>query len=296
MSTEDNDLGYRPHHIDDVRPSDGSPQEIESSLQEVGSPSSSSHGPSIPPVSRGRLLRLTGIGLIGYAGMQALGRVDNAAAAQVQANIAPPQLETGTAAQLHHQPLRFFNSAQAAVITAMAERIFPADHTGPGATDAHVVDYIDGQLAGDWGWGGRMYLQGPFFTPETTGHGWQVPMNPRDAYTDALTAIDSYCQQHYHNTFDQLSAKTQDTVMKALEAGTIPMSLPQGEFFTMLFQNVKEGLFADPLYGGNYNMVGWKWVHFPGDPMAYGDPYANYIDKFNYPYNVAPKGLADQSF
>src|SRR5579884_1194483 len=107
MSTEDSDLGYRPHHIiDDVRPADNSPQEIESSLQEVGSPSSSSHGPSIPPVSRGRLLRLTGIGLLAY-GVQTLGRGDTAAAAHAQANIAPPQPETGTAAELHHQPLRF---------------------------------------------------------------------------------------------------------------------------------------------------------------------------------------------
>jgi hypothetical protein len=91
--------------------------------------------------------------LVAYAGIQVLGRPDVAAAARISAPVAasvpPPQLITGTAADLHHQPLRFFNSAQAALITAMAERIFPADKTGPGATDAHVVDYIDGQLAGD---------------------------------------------------------------------------------------------------------------------------------------------------
>ena len=33
-----------------------------------------------------------------------------------------PKAVTGSAGSLHHQPLRFFNSAQAAVITAMAER------------------------------------------------------------------------------------------------------------------------------------------------------------------------------
>ena len=260
--------------------------------------------PLTTPVSRGRLFRLTGTGIkagiVAYSGAQLIGRTQLAAAAPTPAatpaSVPPPQLETGTAAGLHHQPLRFFNSTQAAVITAMAERIFPADSTGPGATDAHVVDYIDGQLAGDWGWGGRMYLRGPFLTPQTSGHGWQVPMNPRDVYSDALAGLDAYCQQQFKNSFDQLDAKTQDAVLTSMQTGKVPMTLSSDQFFALFFQNVKEGLFADPIYGGNYNFIGWKWVNFPGNPYAYGDPYATYIDQFNYPYNVAPKGLADQAY
>ena len=90
--------------------------------------------------------------------------------------------------------------------------------------------------------------------------------------------------------------QTQDAILKNMSAAKIPMSLSSDQFFAMFFANVKEGLFADPIYGGNYNMIGWKWVRFPGNPMAYGDPYATYIDQFNYPYNVAPKGLADQVY
>ena len=256
--------------------------------------------PLVTPLSRGRLLRMTGTGLkaglVTYAGVQMLGRASTAAAALAAASVPPPQIESGTAANLHHLPLRFFNSAQAAVITALAERIFPADSTGPGATDAHVVDYIDGQLAGDWGWGGRLYLRGPFPTPQTSGHGWQVPMNPRDAYTDSLAGLDTYCQQHFQNSYDGLSTAQQDAVLKTMAAGKIPMTLGSAQFFALFFANVKEGLFADPIYGGNYNFIGWKWVRFPGNPYAYGDPYATYIDQFTYPYNVAPKGLADQAY
>ncbi len=289
MSIEYRNLDHRPDQSDVAQPAEPM----------VGGPSVPPRDVSNPlttPVSRGRLLRMTGTGikagLVAYAGIQVLGRTEIAAAAGVP----PPQVDTGTAADLHHQPLRFFNSAQAAVITAMAERIFPADSTGPGATDAHVVDYIDGQLAGDWGWGGRMYLQGPFPTVETSGHGWQVPMNPRDTYEDALAALDNYTQKNYKNSFDQLKPTTQDAILTNMSAGTIPMGLSSDQFFAMFFQNVKEGLFADPIYGGNYNFVGWKWVRFPGNPMAYGDPYATYIDQFNFPYNVAPKGLADQVY
>jgi gluconate 2-dehydrogenase gamma chain len=81
-----------------------------------------------------------------------------------------------------------------------------------------------------------------------------------------------------------------------MAAGKIPMTLGSDQFFSLFLENVKEGLFADPIYGGNYNFIGWKWVRFPGNPYAYGDPYATYIDQFNYPYNVAPKGLADQAY
>jgi len=63
------------------------------------------------------------------------------------------------------------------------------------------------------------------------------------------------------------------------------------QFFAIFRQNVLEGLFADPLYGGNANLIGWKWIGFPGDPMAYGDPYGKLIDKFDTPYNVEPKPL-----
>ena len=48
-------------------------------------------------------------------------------------------------------------------------------------------------------------------------------------------------------------------------------------------------MLADPMYGGNKNMIGWRWVGFPGDPMRRGDPYANWIftDK-PYPYEHRP--------
>ncbi len=49
-------------------------------------------------------------------------------------------------------------------------------------------------------------------------------------------------------------------------------------------------MLADPAYGGNKDMVGWKWVGFPGDPMRRGDPYEQYIFT-NKPYPYAAKPL-----
>jgi gluconate 2-dehydrogenase gamma chain len=36
------------------------------------------------------------------------------------------------------------------------------------------------------------------------------------------------------------------------------------EFFNTVRAHTMEGMFADPLYGGNKNFAGWKLVGFPG--------------------------------
>src|SRR5260370_19887918 len=40
-------------------------------------------------------------------------------------------------------PLRFFAPAEAAIVVAARERIFPPDESGPGAKEASVLAYID---------------------------------------------------------------------------------------------------------------------------------------------------------
>jgi len=255
--------------------------------QEIGTPSSVTTAPPPAPdqvrgTSRRSLLKLLGAGAVGAAvGVGAtLVAGDNLRTTSSPAAVAPP-------------PLRFFNDAQARTIMAMAERIFPKDNTGPGATDAHVVNYIDGRLSGAWGLGAKTYRQGPYVQPADSGHGFQLAMTPRDVYKFALAALDAYTNGKYSKSFDELSTQQQDDTLHALDGGTVATftTVPAATFFAMFRQNVVEGLFADPLYGGNFNLIGWRWVGFPGNPMAYGDPYGRLIDKFDTPYNVYPKPL-----
>lgn len=230
-------------------------------------------------VSRRQFLTFGGATAAGLVVGGAVGYAVHQAPSQPPPQIPPP-------------PIRFFTDAQFRVVEAMSERIFPADSEGPGAKEARVAYYIDGQLTSGWGRGERLYLQGPFVTPTDSGHGWQIPMTPRDVYKDALAAIDAYTQKQFSKTFDQLTAKQQDGVLQMLSAGKVDtfrtVSSPQ--FFTMFRQNVLEGLFGDPLYGGNYNLVGWKWLGFPGDPHAYGLQYGKHMFKVQ-PYRVEPRPL-----
>ena len=50
-----------------------------------------------------------------------------------------------------------------------------------------------------------------------------------------------------------------------------------------------EGFFADPIYGGNRDKIGWQLVGFPGVAAVYSE----FIDKHNVPYKAKPVSIAD---
>ena len=180
----------------------------------------------------------------------------------------------------------------------MAETIWPSDDLGPGAKVAGVGYYIDGQLAGGWGQGHRFYLNGPFFPAADSGHGWQIPLTPSEVYRAFLPGFDQYLRTTYGKPYVDLDAATQTQALNDLRSGkaAIPLAgstaFTSADFFNLFRQNVLEGMLADPMYGGNQEMVGWKWIGFPGDPIRRGDPYAKWIftDK-NYPYEHKPLAM-----
>ncbi|HEX4521611.1 MAG TPA: gluconate 2-dehydrogenase subunit 3 family protein [Gaiellaceae bacterium] len=221
------------------------------------------------------------------------------AGASVAGGLIAPVAEAQPTAADAETALRFLSQWEFTYLTSMAETIWPTDSSGPGAKEAGVANYIDGQLAGGWGQGHRFYLNGPFFQPQSTGHGWQVPMTPAEVYRAFLPGFDVYCKTTYGNPYPQLPAATQTQALTDLSAGKADIQIGGStafgvsDFFGMFRQNVLEGMLADPAYGGNKNMVGWKWIGFPGDPMQRGDPYEKYIftDKA-YPYANKPLPLA----
>ena len=78
----------------------------------------------------------------------------------------------------------------------------------------------------------------------------------------------------------------QDEVLTGLAgiAGDVNLQdVPGATFFGHLLGDTKDGFFADPAYGGNKDMVGWKLVGFPGVPAA----YATFIGR-NQAYDVEP--------
>lgn len=232
--------------------------------------------------SRGRLLK---VGVAGAATAATGGLLSESAAAKTPA-AAPAAL-------------RFLTQWEFEYLTAMAETIWPTDDLGPGARQAGVANYIDGQLAGSWGQGHRFYLNGPFFQPPDSGHGWQIPMTPADVYRAFLPGFDVYCKSTYGNAYPALDAATQTKALTDLQKGTAQIQIggatafKSSDFFSLFRQNVLEGMLADPSYGGNKDMVGWKYIGFPGDPMRRGDLYFQYIfTAKKYPFEGKPLPLS----
>ena len=186
-------------------------------------------------------------------------------------------------------PLRFFTESEAAIVAAAASRIFPADDAGPGAHEAGVVVFIDRQLAGAFGDSRDLFMRPPF-ARGTPRQGPQSSIVPRESYRASLAALDGYCKATFAGkAFATLDGVRQDHVLTGLENGEI--RYPDGDgkaFFEMILANTIEGFFADPVYGGNRDMVGWKLIGFPG--ARYDQ--TEFVTQYGAPYPLPPVGLA----
>jgi gluconate 2-dehydrogenase gamma chain len=157
-------------------------------------------------------------------------------------------------------PLQFFTESEALDISAAIARIFPADDAGPGASEAGATVYIDRQLAGPYGKDQYRFTQGPF-REGVLEQGYQGPKTPRDLYRQGLKQIAGLAR---------LKETEQDARLRQIE--TTP-------FFQLLRTHTIEGMFCDPMHGGNVDLIGWQLIGFPGPRMSYRDEIEQYRGK-----------------
>jgi gluconate 2-dehydrogenase gamma chain len=151
----------------------------------------------------------------------------------------------------------FFNADEAAAVAGFAERIFPGAPGIPGARDADVLNYIDLALAGAYA-------------------------DLQEFYRHGLNQLDAHCRAAYGRVFARLEPRQQEEVVAALEAGRVAeFTWPTARgFFNMLRTHTIEGMFADPIYGGNKDFAGWKLIGFPGAQPFFTKPEIQSRDVF----------------
>ena len=54
-----------------------------------------------------------------------------------------------------------------------------------------------------------------------------------------------------------------------MEDGKVAGFKKSKDFFNLVLEDVYEGMFSDPIYGGNRDLAGWKLVGYPGAQRAY---------------------------
>ena len=130
---------------------------------------------------------------------------------------------------------------EARTVAAIFERFFPNDASGPGAREIGAHQYLDRALAGAYA-------------------------DQLTTYRDGLEAVNRISNERHAHDFADCSETQQDALLTELQAGMLEdfVRPSQTEFFALLLQHLREGLFSDPAYGGNRDKLGWKFLRFPG--------------------------------
>jgi gluconate 2-dehydrogenase gamma chain len=191
------------------------------------------------------------------------------------------------------QGYAFLNSDEAAFVEALVDHMVPADDLTPSGTDLGIAIFIDRALGGAWGKGDRLYMQGPW-KQGVPSQGYQLPLTPAQLYRAGIAATNAHCRKTYGKTFDALDETQREDVLQALSSAKIVFDSgpPVRVFWGTLYQTVMEGMFSDPIYGGNRNKAGWKLIGFPGAIAVHRENVEKYRDK---PFPSDPVGIADMS-
>jgi gluconate 2-dehydrogenase gamma chain len=136
---------------------------------------------------------------------------------------------------------------QAAVLDAIVERLVPSDASGPGGKEAGASAFIAKSLAGGLA-GGLAELAG--------------------LYASGLNAVDAYAASAYGAAFAALAPDKQDAVLTDMQTGKATGFTPDSAtFFATVREHTLEGMFCDPIYGGNKDFAGWDLIGYPGVRM-----------------------------
>jgi gluconate 2-dehydrogenase gamma chain len=155
-------------------------------------------------------------------------------------------------------------------LSAATELIYPEDEHGPGAIKLGAPYFIDKQLVSPWGSNADDYMKGPFKKGE-------IPLLKHEIMLQGVRKLNEVAEKEHDGAlFKDLEEEQQIAILSSFEKGEVEMELvSSAAFFNLLRTMTLQGCFADPLYGGNKNMDGWKMKEFPGAQMS----YTAYLDK-----------------
>jgi gluconate 2-dehydrogenase gamma chain len=177
-------------------------------------------------------------------------------------------------------------------------RIIPTDDL-PGATEAGAPEFLVRYLSGI----SYIYAKPDGSGFETlTGRratAWTTRIEIlRQKYVEGLADLDVRSQARFGAAFADLPHNQQDEVLHELERSGASASTPDEgaaagpalqqtsaevalDFFPLLVLHTRQGFYADPIYGGNRDRVGWSVIGFPG-PTSLAEVHAGRFTTLQY--------------
>jgi gluconate 2-dehydrogenase gamma chain len=153
---------------------------------------------------------------------------------------AAPVAQAPARAAARREAFEHLTATEAELLEAVVDRIVPSDEHGPGAKEARVAHYIDRALGG-------------------------ALSTSRASYATGLAALDRYASSSRGKRFVDLSTSDKDSVLIDVETGAATgFAGSSAQFFSLVLNHTRQGMFGDPYYGGNANFVGWALLGYPG--------------------------------
>lgn len=132
-----------------------------------------------------------------------------------------------------------YSRSQNRIIQVLHEHLFPLADDSPGATDINSVDYL------------HFVLTDP-----------EVDQDNKNLMINGIQWLEEECQSKFSKPFIDLTSVEKDKVLHIIEDSNWGY-----RFISLNLIYIFEALLSDPIYGGNTDEIGWKWLeHTPGLP------------------------------
>jgi gluconate 2-dehydrogenase gamma chain len=150
-------------------------------------------------------------------------------------------LQACAANQLPEEGNDLLNANQATILKSVMEILFPNDGNGPGIEELHAFEYVMWVL-----------------------HDTGANEKYRHTLVEGITWADEQSLALYQKKYVDLDQPEREKAVAEFEQNTYG-----NEWLSILLTYILEALLLDPIYGGNPDGIGWKWLHHtPGYPQA----------------------------
>jgi len=138
-----------------------------------------------------------------------------------------------------------FSAQQWQAVSAVQEHLFPHEPESPGATDINAAAYLE------WA------VTAPGIDPDT-----------KNTIVNGVGRLQDASRERSDVPFNDLSFEQREQLLRYLADET-----RWGRaWLSLILYYIFEALLSDPVYGGNPNEIGWRWLeHQPGFPRPPAD-------------------------